>query len=48
MFHQGTSGVFLKEEQQIKFENKLLGEISLGVGMNIRLIIHENAEIPVN
>lgn len=47
MSHQGTSRVFLKGEQQIKFENKLAGEISLGIGMNTRLIIRGNAEIPV-
>lgn len=48
MFYQGTSRVFLKVEEQIKFENKLPGEISLGIGMNTRLIIHGNVEIPVN
>lgn len=47
MLHQGTSRVFLKGEEQIKFENKLPREISLRIGMDTRLIIHGNAEIPV-
>lgn len=40
--------MFLKGEEQIKFENILPREISLGIGMNTRLIIYGDAEVPVN
>lgn len=34
VFHEGTSRGFLEVEEQIKFENKIPGAISIGIGPN--------------
>lgn len=38
MFHEGASRGFLEVQEQIKFEIKLPGEISLGIGPNTSLV----------